>query len=175
MPHLVFAVVLIGTVIGCTTPASTPAPTLPAPPMEITLEKVKAADLPELIAKHKGKVVAVDVWADFCAPCKKAFPHLVQLHRQHAADGLVCISLSKDLDDGYDGALAFLKSQKAHFNNYIVWDSDEALDALEKKIPHTAIPIFHVFDRDGKRVKTWEGAIRHDEIDATIGELLKKK
>src|SRR6476659_8462790 len=46
---------------------------------EAKLTKVKAAEFEKIIASHKGKVIAVDVWADFCAPCKKAFPHIVKL------------------------------------------------------------------------------------------------
>jgi len=160
---------------GCTTAATPPVVPPSALPVEITLEKIRASEVEAMVARHKGKVVAIDVWADFCAPCKKAFPHLVELHKQHAAEGLVCVSLSVDLHDNFDGALAFLKKQGATFPNYILWDSDDNKDQLEKKLPHTAVPIFHVFDRDGKRVKTWEGAIKHDEIDALIKKLLAKE
>ena len=142
---------------------------------EIKLIKVKASEVEKIIAQHKGKVVAVDVWADFCLPCKKAFPHLVQLHKQHAQAGLICISLSTDLDENYEGALAFLKKQGAVFSNYILWDSEENKDKLQKTFAHVAVPIFHLYDREGKRVKTWDGNLKAEEIDKLVEELLKKK
>jgi len=145
------------------------------PKAEIKLVKIKAADVEATIAQFKGKVVCVDVWGEFCAPCKKKFPHLVQLHKDLAKDGLVCISLSVDLEENVEGALEFLKKQGATFPNYILWDNDDNKDALEKKFEHTAPPIFHVFDRTGKKVRTWEGAIKEDEIDQLIKELLKQK
>jgi thiol-disulfide isomerase/thioredoxin len=142
---------------------------------EIKLEKIKAADIEQAIARHKGNVVAVDVWADFCAPCKQKFPHLVKLHRDLAKEGLVCISISVDLEENFDGALEFLKKQKANFPNYILWDTDENKDALEKSFAQHSPPIVHIYDRNGKRIKTWEGAIKEDEIDRLIIDLLKQK
>jgi thiol-disulfide isomerase/thioredoxin len=153
-------------------------------PGEVTLEKIKADEVEKMITGHKGRVVCVDVWADFCAPCKKKFPHLVQLHKDFAKEGLDCISVSVDLEENFDGALTFLKAQKATFPNFILWDSDENKDKLdpienkqkmEPKFAHRCPPIFHVFDRDGKKIKTWEGAIKEDEIDKLIKELLTKK
>jgi thiol-disulfide isomerase/thioredoxin len=142
---------------------------------DIKLVKIKATDVEKTIARYKGKVVAVDVWADFCAPCKMKFPHIVQLHKDLAKDGLVCISLSVDLEENFDGALTFLKKQGATFPNFILWDDDDSKDKLDKTFEHRRVPIFHVFDRDGKKVKTWEGAIKEPEIDKLIKELLSKK
>jgi thiol-disulfide isomerase/thioredoxin len=142
---------------------------------EVKIEKIPASEIEKMIAGHKGKVVCVDVWADFCLPCKKLFPHLVKLHKEFANDGLDCISLSVDLNDNVDGALNFLKKQNATFPNFILWDNDNNKDLLEPKFAHRAPPIIHVFDRDGKKIKTWEGGVKEDEVDDLIKELLKKK
>src|SRR5215207_11502461 len=66
------------------------------PPGGVTMQPMSYGDLGHLVRAHKGKVVVVDFWADYCAPCKKAFPHLVQLHQKHARDGLVVISVNLD-------------------------------------------------------------------------------
>jgi thiol-disulfide isomerase/thioredoxin len=141
----------------------------------IKLEKIKASEVEKAVAAHKGKVVVVDVWADFCLPCKKKFPHLVHLHKELAKEGLVCISLSVDLEENFNGALEFLKKQGATFPNYILWDTEDNKDKLEKSFNHTAPPIFHVFDRSGKRIQTWEGKIEEEKIDMLIKYLLKQK
>src|SRR5438874_7926801 len=57
------------------------------PPAEVKLEVVKWPGLEKVIASYKGKVVVIDIWADFCIPCKKEFPHFVELHRKYAKDG----------------------------------------------------------------------------------------
>src|SRR5687768_13939280 len=69
----------------------------PKPAAQVTLVPVDEKDLDSLIAKNKGKVVFVDYWATFCGPCKKSFPHTVELHKKHKAEGLVVVSVAFDL------------------------------------------------------------------------------
>jgi thiol-disulfide isomerase/thioredoxin len=49
--------------------------------------------LPESL---KGKVVLVDFWASWCAPCRESFPALEDLHKRLAAKGVVVIGVSVD-------------------------------------------------------------------------------
>ena len=103
---------------------------------KIELENVNFVQLEKAIAAHKGKVVLVDVWADFCLPCKKKFPHIVELSKTHGKDGLVVISLSVDELDKKSNALAFLKKNSATFQNFLLEDTDENKEKWEKKIAH---------------------------------------
>ncbi|MCE9528453.1 MAG: TlpA family protein disulfide reductase, partial [Planctomycetales bacterium] len=91
----------------------------PPKPAPITLVPADEKDLAALIAKNKGNVVFVDYWATFCGPCKKAFPHTVELHKKHQAEGLAVISVDFDLLEDQEKALAFLKKQGATFDNLI--------------------------------------------------------
>jgi hypothetical protein len=97
------------------------------------------------------------------------------MHKELAKDGLVCMSLSVDEADNADVALEFLKKMGATFPNYRLDDTEAAKDKLNKTLPHAVPPIIHVFDRDGKKVKTWEGDDKDGEVDTFVKELLKKK
>jgi thiol-disulfide isomerase/thioredoxin len=46
----------------------------------------------------KGKVVLLDFWATWCAPCRKALPELKDLRRKNAGQPLVIVSVSVDQD-----------------------------------------------------------------------------
>lgn len=46
----------------------------------------------------KGKVVLIDFWATWCAPCVRALPDLVRLQREHR-DGLAIVGVSCDREE----------------------------------------------------------------------------
>jgi thiol-disulfide isomerase/thioredoxin len=152
-----------------------------AKPAEITTVELKAvryAQLVEAVRAQKGKVVVVDVWASWCLPCKKEFPHLVELHRAHAGKGLVCISVSVDEAETAGPALEFLKKQKATFANYRL---DEEAGFWAERWDVKAIPIVFVFDRDGKRAAkfTLDDPDRQfdyqKDVNPLVNKLLAKK
>src|SRR4051794_35993663 len=70
----------------------------------VDLQAVKYDDLMKEIRRRRGKVVVVDLWATWCPPCKREFPHLVDLHRTYAAEGVVCVSVSVDRAKNHDKA-----------------------------------------------------------------------
>jgi len=51
-----------------------------------------AATIPETA----GKIVLVDFWASWCAPCKASFPAYSRLYSEFAARGLVIVAVSVD-------------------------------------------------------------------------------
>jgi thiol-disulfide isomerase/thioredoxin len=64
----------------------------PAPPIDATLFDGAPFDL----ADYAGKVVVVNMWATWCAPCREEMPALDEYYRQHRDQGLVMVALSMD-------------------------------------------------------------------------------
>jgi thiol-disulfide isomerase/thioredoxin len=151
----------------------------------IEIKTVKYKELGDLIAKNRGKVVVVDFWGDFCIPCKKEFPHLVELHQKYAAQGLVAVSVAVDppKEDAQEQLalrqrlLKFLTKTKATFTNLYL---DEPSEFWQKKLDVDEVPCIFVFDRQGKyyRFGGAEKAPRkaeYSQIEPLVVELLKKK
>jgi thiol-disulfide isomerase/thioredoxin len=142
----------------------------------VDLKTVKLKELLEQIGSHKSKIVVVDVWATFCVPCKDGFPHLVELQKKHAADGVVCVSVSVDDTDARPAALKFLRKQNAAFPNYLL---DEVPTVWQDHWDITAIPAVFVY-RDGKLLARFtyddpDKQFTHKDVENKVASLLKNR
>jgi thiol-disulfide isomerase/thioredoxin len=167
-------------VVFCGSPShAEPAKTAPA---TVELKDASYNQLIEAVKAHRGKVVVVDVWGDFCIPCKKAFPHLVEMSRNYGDKGLVCITVcipSAGVEPAKDraNALKFLTAQKAMFQNFYL---ENGWDVLNDKWKVKGVPTAFVFDRDGFRAKKFNNddpdrQYTLDDVKKVVIDLLAAK
>lgn len=120
------------------------------------------------LPKTAGKVVLVDFWASWCAPCKASFVTLSRLHQKYSSKGLVIIGIGVD-DEAADHQ-AFAAKNKAPFT--LVHDSKHK--AAEFFNPPT-MPSSYLVDRKGviRHIhKGFKGAKTEAEYVAEIEALL---
>ncbi len=158
---------LLARAVSSESPAEAPAP--------VELKTIKLAKLLEELKGHSGKLVVVDLWADFCVPCKKGFPHLVEMHQRHAKDGLVCISVSVDELKNQEAALKFLKKQQAAFPNYLLEDRAEV---WQEHWNIVAIPAVFLY-RDGAKIAQFDyedpdKQFTYDDVEQAVVKNLVK-
>lgn len=60
-----------------------------------------------------GKIVLVDFWASWCAPCKKSFPVLEALHKEYGDKGVVVLGVN--VDTNHQLMKKFLSKHAASF------------------------------------------------------------
>ena len=160
-------------VLGLVLLAAGPArPQAPA----VAVNIVKYDGLRAAVLQHRGKVVVVDFWADTCLPCKQNMPHLVELCRKHAAQGLALITVSLDevqKDPAIKGKLErFLTKQNATFTNLLL---DEPVGLWQQRLRFDSIPTVFVFDRRGRWVQFTGDTFDPAAIDRLVGELLMER
>jgi thiol-disulfide isomerase/thioredoxin len=163
-------------VVGVICLATLPLPIAAAPDQttdaKVTLQDLKYEELGKLIRANKGKVIVVDFWADYCIPCKKAFPHLVEMHNKFDKKKVAVISVTVDPRGDAEqvamlreAIMKFLNKNKATMTN--VW-LDEPADVWQEKTGINAVPFMYIFDKDNKVVKKMSG----DEYNPTVAENL---
>ncbi len=149
----------------------------PAPehaPASVELKDVTYAELGAVIRGLRGRIVVVDFWADYCIPCKQAFPHLVELQRTYGAQGVICLSVTVDTPQRREAALAFLKTQSATFPNCRLSDP---VAVWQERLAIKGLPAVFVFDRDGGRVGKFDSSdpnksFTHTNVEVLVKDLL---
>jgi thiol-disulfide isomerase/thioredoxin len=138
----------------------------------VQLDPVRYADLTAEVKALKGKVVLVDVWGTFCAPCREKFPHVVGLHGKYAGRGLAVVCVSVDSPEDSDARAAardFLVRQKASFRNVILTDKPEV---WQEKWKADGPPLLFLFDREGRLAGRWDGKFDPTEVERKATALL---
>ena len=138
-----------------------------------TLPTLDEAGLAEALQQRHGKLVLVDFWATWCEPCKRLFPHTVQLQQRWAAEGLAVIAVSLDNPDAEGEAAAFLTQEKAEFANYRsrYGASPQSIQAFA--IPEGGLPHLRLYDRQGKLVRSFDlGQFQPRDIEQAVEALL---
>jgi thiol-disulfide isomerase/thioredoxin len=112
-----------------------------------------------------GKVVILDFWATWCAPCKAEIPGFIALQKQYGDRGLVVIGVSLD-----DQGPVVVKHFMADFEmNYRVVLGDVV---LMQAFGGTAIPTTVIINRAGKIVARHVGFTPRETFEKEIKPLL---
>ena len=128
-----------------------------------------------LIAEHHGRVVLVDFWATWCAPCREELPKLVALHATYQAKGLDFVTISCDEPEQEAEAAGFVVRQGAPGPHYIrkAKDDDKFINSIDRKWSG-ALPALFVFDRSGRQIQSFIGESDLKQLDAVLKTLLMR-
>jgi len=119
---------------------------------------VTAEEFREIIQSYEGeKVVLVNFWATWCLPCKREFPHLLEL-REKYPDRFELIFVSADFEEAREEAREFLKDQQVDFKTYFKIGKDNEFITAVSENWSGALPFTMIFDKNGKLINEWEGA-----------------
>lgn len=139
-----------------------------------TVEPISAAEFRQLLAHHKGKVVLVNLWATWCAPCLKELPELAKLQEQYRDKGLQVLAVTLDEPDILETRVKRLWRERApSLAAYLQTEasSDKFVSVIDPAWAEI-MPTNYVLDRQGKLKATLTGGKTLAEFEAAIKPLL---
>ena len=127
------------------------------------------------IDHYTGKVVLVNFWATWCAPCRTEIPWLIEFNQKYGPKGLVILGVAMD-DEGNKVVQPWVQSQRFDVNghpepmNYqILLGNTKVADKFGGIL---GMPTSMLYSRDGKKIKTIVGLIDRDDLSKTLDSQL---
>lgn len=129
------------------------------------------------LADYRGKVVLLDFWGSWCAPCRASHPHLKQLYAQYKDKGFEIIAIASEKaptpEEQKKKWLAAIEKDGINWVHILNNDGREKQDLI-REYRITAFPTKILLDQDGK-ILLRITASATDDIDKTLYQLLGNK
>ena len=121
---------------------------------------------PLALSSLRGKIVLIDFWASWCAPCRKENPNVVKTYEEYKDKGFTVYSVSLDQDKN-----AWVKAIE---NDNLVWPNHVSdLKGWENEAAQAygvnSIPATFLLDRNGKII---DSNLRGGRLEQRLQEIL---
>lgn len=150
-----------------------------------TVKKADRAAAPDLsgktvdgkqldVAGYQGKVVVLNVWGSWCAPCRAEAPNFEKVYKDLGADGVQFVGINtRDANTGK--ALAFEKEFGVTYPSLYDPTGKLMLRFQKGTLNPQAIPSTLVIDRDGKIAARSLAALSEEKLRKMINPVLAEK
>lgn len=114
------------------------------------------------LSAHRGRVVLVNFWATWCAPCREEIPDLVRLAKSERGLDIAGIAL-----DAADSAQVrqFVKAADLPYAVLLPTGSSPLADAID------ALPTTFLVDKEGRIAQAYFGAVSEKTVREDVGRL----
>ena len=133
-------------------------------------EKLLAADgsqiaFKNILKKHKGKTIVIEVWASWCGDCVKAMPMMKELQTNNPEVSYVFISMDRTADKWKEG----IEKHQLEGDHYMALDQMKGV--FGSAIDLDWIPRYIIVDKKGKVVLYRAIETDFEKINNTLNSL----
>ncbi len=141
---------------------------------KVSGEALLTAAFPDLngrmqaVSQWRGKVLVVNFWATWCAPCREEIPEFIKLQDKLRDRGLVFVGIAVEPPDNVRDY-----SKEVGINYPILVGELDAIE-LSKKAGNvlSGLPFTAILDRNGQIVGTKAGRLTQLELESVVIPLL---
>jgi peroxiredoxin len=136
----------------------------------VTVEMVSVDELKALRKNaNSGRLLLVNFWATWCAPCIEEFPELQKMVRMYAKRDLDIVTVSLNSPDEKKFVLEFLKKQHA-INRNLQFSGGDSADAVSAFGPDWkgGVPYTVLIDTKGKVLFETQGGMHPLDVKRAI-------
>ena len=119
------------------------------------------------MADYKGKVLLVNFWATWCAPCRAETPALVDLQARYRDKGFQVLGIS--ISDTVEQLPPFARQFSVNYPLLVGTDHDDLIESYGATV---AIPVSVLVGRNGKMCQHRMGLLDIEQIERAIKALL---
>lgn len=119
---------------------------------------------PIQLSSLRGKVVMIDFWASWCAPCRQENPNVVKLYQKYNTKGFEIIGVS--LDRTKEDWVQAIKDDQLSWLH--VSDLQYTQNAVARLYSVNAIPQTYLLDKEGKIIAK---GLRSDQLAEKLNQL----
>jgi thiol-disulfide isomerase/thioredoxin len=121
---------------------------------------LNAQALRDLLGAQRGKVVILNLWATWCAPCLREIPVLINVTKNVAARGVVLVGVAMDEPQSLNTLVEPFRAR--FFPQFDTWLRDEPdMDRIASVVDQTwneILPTTYIIGRNGKLSTKIQGA-----------------
>jgi cytochrome c biogenesis protein CcmG, thiol:disulfide interchange protein DsbE len=118
------------------------------------------------LSSYRGKVVLLNFWATWCAPCQIEMPRFVEWQTRYGPDGLQIVGVSLDDDSAPVAAL----TRKRHVNYPILMGNEQIGTAYGGIL---GLPVTFLIDRQGIIAARYKGETSLAAMERDLKRLLR--
>ena len=133
--------------------------------LDFVLKDMNGKDV--ALSAYKGKVILLDFWATWCAPCKIEIPNFVELYTKYQSRGFVVLGIS--VDDPVSTLKSFAEQFKMNYPVLVGADRDDVKNAFG---PPVGFPTAFIIGRDGRVCTSHTGFATKEQFEQEILPLL---
>ena len=156
--------------LGARQDAPLPAPTEISPGALFAATFVDRDGKPRSLAEFQGRIIVLNFWATWCAPCREEMPAFARLQARWGPRGVQFVGLAQD-DAG----------KVARFGdelgiNYPLWTGDESVNELSRRLGNRLglLPQTTILDSSGTVFQNRIGVFEEENLDQLLVQMSPK-